>query len=272
MLALVGLFSCSSAHAGGIPNDVGKALGIILSYGVPVDPMHAGEWSLNLSPGYIVNQDKSGQGQSIDMKGWGAAGALTHAFTDHWGVALIFGGAGISGNTDISPSDDAGAGFFGFTPGQSSAHGSGRAILVAASLVWDFRSGDGFRLPVSAGLSFESLKETAEYAPLGYKTESTLDSPGLYFGVAPQFTVWKLRLVPFLAYSRAFSVPRVKMNKPGAELAFDATAGASEDGRQTHAFGLAVQYTPWNLGFTYVPDLEGITAFTLRWSRKFGGA
>ena len=44
------------------------------------------------------------------------------------------------------------------------------------------------------------------------------------------------------------------------------------EGRNTHAVGVGLNYLPWTLGFTFVPPgiNPGITAYTLTWSRKFG--
>ena len=271
------------SRAGGNPMDESKSLGIIMSYGVPTDPMHEGEWRVKVSPGYIINQDNTDSmaAGKIDLKGWGAAATVTHSFSEHWGAAFVAGGNSMSGHTPVIETMNTrveqtarslfGTGFFAVGDAHS------RGVLAAASLVWDHWTGDGFRLPILVGLSYVDMTETTDFKSGGAKVVGTQSSPGVYLGIIPQFNIWKVRAAPFITFSGAFNASHIKLTSynpgTGAEIkTMNLVDSENSDNRQTHTLGVSLGYIPLGLSFTYIPDVEGITAYTMTFNRKFGGA
>lgn len=273
-----------ASYAGGNPFDEAMSLGAILSYGVPTDPIHPGEWRVKVSPGYIINKDQSDSFNAgkIDMKGWGASAAVTRGLSDHWGAAFVVGGNAMTGRTPVTNSmndniNQNARTLFGLANAYASGETSSHGVLAAASLIWDYWTGDGFRLPILVGLGYLDMTETSDYKAGGAKVMGTLSSPSVYLGIVPQFNVWKVRVAPFVTFSDALSASHVKLTSynpsTGATIkTLDLVDSVNSDNRQTHTLGVAFNYIPWGLGFTYIPNTEGITAYTITYNRKFGGA
>jgi len=283
-MAVLGFFSFPAfSRAGNPPTEEGKSLASILSYGIPTDPLHQGTWVLKVSPGYVVNQDNTDQSTMVDMKGWGGAAAATYAFTDHLGLAFIAGGNHISGSRGLDSGGSSGpiALFPGVNPGGPlNGQSTGSGFLGAVSVIWDHWSGDGFRLPVFAGLSYLDLTETVDDTTAGVKRVGVNHTPGAYLGLVPQFNILKVRVAPFLTYSMGFQ------NVNTTLTSYDPATGATfkqmsfvdthlnEESRNVHTAGVSFSYIPWGMGFTYIPSQinPGISAYTLTWSKRFGEA
>lgn len=276
LLALLTLGLALPALSGGIPIDETKALGVIQCYGVPTDALRQGQWQLRVSPGLILNKDKSEQADQIDLHGPGAAASLVYAFTDHWGLMALAGGGTMTGQAGVDPYPNPPAELqstvnqmFGGAAVEGDA--TSRGIVASAGAVWDHWTGDGFRLPVMLGVSYLDVSETAKSATL--ENTGTTRSPGVFVGLAPQFPVWRLRVAPYAAWTDSFEPSRNTLTQydqgGGVVRSVSYDAPGNGDSRQTHSGGVAVEYMPWGLAGNFLFPLEGISAFTLTWSKKF---
>ncbi len=269
--------------AGNIPLTQEQSLGNLLGYGFPVNPMKKGVLEFRIAPAFLRYKDM-GSSSQINLSGWGAASAVTYGISDHWGFGFFVGGETMRGTRNFNPTPPGSAAVFsslkiGCTVGQQcdrvAGDSSGRGIVLAGSVIYDPMRGERFRLPISFGLGYVNVKETGDNSSVGFRRVGELKSPAIFFGIAPQFKVWKFRVTTF-----AFSFG-AKDNATGYVEDYDPATGGTinkheyaETGDDTNSvkqMGIDFTYMPWGLGFTYIPDYgEGASSYSVKWAARFG--
>ncbi len=272
-------------YAGTPPVAEAQTLGSILSYGIPTNPMHQGQWVLKIVPAYLVQQNRSDPFNPVDMKGWGGAAAVTYAFTDHWGLAFLGGANKISGTETADP------GLKGATATNLNSiqtlnpiHGvpvgsaSGSGFLGAASVVWDHWSGDEFRFPIFFGMSYMTITEQVDDTIDGIKRVADQNAIGAFIGLVPQFNIGKVRMSPYVALSVFLNNPKTQLTSYNpstkatiAQSSFiDTNFGNNNESKYLRTAGIGFEYIPWKLQFTL--NLGDVSAYTLSWIKRFGEA
>ncbi len=226
---------------------------------MPLDPIAKGKWDISLSPVYFKSKTfntTSGIDDYKDVSGAGGAGSLVYGLSDHFALGLT--GLGFSGTGSyVSPSPLPGAG-----PGPYDNKSNGG--LLAASVIWDAFEGEGFRLPVLFGFHYESLHDTVDFGAAGTEKQD-LSTPGMQFGISPQFNAGPLRLEPFVMNYFPFGHEKQLLN--GADLGYTIHSDA---GPQP---GINVVLRPWNLSFFTAlgaGKAKGTHVYSVRWKKSFG--
>ncbi|MDE2292609.1 MAG: hypothetical protein KGL53_11050 [Elusimicrobia bacterium] len=247
-------------------NFVGAGL-VALSF--PTTPFAPGKWDISVSPAYVKAKTFNTTGDMQDYKqvdAYGAAGSVVWGVADHF--ALGFTGLGFNGKGKYHVPTGSGA---SFSSGAYDMKTSG--FIAAASLIFDPFTGDGFRLPLMAGVNYESMRDESTGVLDGSGNSlgalgNRLDSPGVQFGLSPQFNTGPLRWEPFaLVY---FPLSHEKQTQNGT--VFDSSIHSDTGGPQP---GINVVFRPWNLSFFYalgVNKAKGTHVFSLRLAKSFGGA
>jgi hypothetical protein len=284
---LTSLSLVTLAHAtGNPPNLVIQALGAVMSRGVLSDPLRENTYQSKLTVSSVTNNstDSScpncvGSGAfANDMKGDGYTAALTYGISNHWGASFLAGYTNISGSRTLSLRDDSGALIIA-TPARMSsnsnvkgADGSGKGYVATVNAIWDYWEGDQFRVPVYFGAGMMSVSEEADSTLYGIKRTADFISSTILVGIAPTITTDN--------FSTSFFFMVVDALNPGTGTINDyrlnnktefALAGGLES-----AFpiaGIEFTYRPWNLGFSYSPDItrEGAKSIGFKWSMDWGG-
>lgn len=287
LLAAFALLSAQAwANTTDPPNDVGQVLGAALSRGVLTYPLRKGELQTKLAPAYVKNEFDSvewGNHFYAHMDGWAFTAAATYGLSEHWGVNVLAAYADVGGPHSVnfnSPCPGAGCASPPFStpkaPGRTAfdGRGAGDGWAAAASLVWDPRSGEGFRFPVFLGLGYWLADESADNQTLGLKVAATLRSPAVLLGLSPAFNVGAFRVVGFVMRFHPLKDTDLTISDyDPATGSVSASKDFSLPGTSygaTGAAGLELTYRPWGLGVTWVPPIfEGATAYSVKWSRRW---
>jgi hypothetical protein len=277
----------SSAHAtGNPPNLVIQAMGAVMSRGVLSDPLRENTYQSKITVSSVTNNNTdsscancTGSGAfTNDMKGDGFTAALTYGFSNHWGASILAGYTSISGTRTLSLRDDSGAliitppARMGTNANVNGADGSGKGYVATVNAIWDFWEGDQFRLPVYFGAGIMSVSEQADSTLYGVKRTADFVSSTLLVGIAPTITTDN--------FSTSFFFMVVNALNPGSGTINDYRLNTRADfalaGGLESAFpiaGIEFTYRPWNLGFSYSPDItrEGAKSIGFKWSTEWGG-
>jgi hypothetical protein len=270
----------------GIPPELEmNALNPFLAYAIPLEPMHAGVWEAKIAPGYIVDNWNSPDSGNVNATAWGVTGSMTRALSEHWGInALASYTSIISGHADVRDVST----MAGFGPGsfpynfsyRTCVNGvncqgavSGDGFLGAINLIWDFRSGDGFRFPILLGLSYVDASGTTDDTSAAITRTGKVQSPGVSVGLAPSCNIWRFRTSVFGMYTYALQNVTGSLTYNGTPYQHVEFTIPGESYRQTMSEGVQISYRPFKLlSFTYIPPL-GATAstyiFTL--TKRWGG-
>lgn len=295
--AMASLILISSAQAtGNPPHLTQQAMGAVMSRGVVSDPLRENTYQGKVSFSSVTNNsaDSSCAGCTSsnsftftnDMKGDGFAATLTYGFSNHWGVSVLAGYTNISGTRSLSLRDNNGALIVTpptrmVTSGNADAAdgnvngavGKGKGYVATVNAIWDYREeGDQFHLPIMLGVGVMSVSEEADSTVYQIKRTADFISPTVLVGIAPAIATEN--------FSTAFFFMM--------EVALNSGTGTIEDyrlntktefslaGGHDSAFpiaGVEFSYRPWNLGFSYTPDLtrEGARSIGVKWSSEWGG-
>ncbi len=277
-----------------------RTASVLLPYAFPIKPMVQGRLEVKGSPAYVRFDrqvegsgitDSSGQpGSKIDqtISGAGLVAAVNYTALEndwgHFGVGALGLGfkedgkrLGIAAGTAQSP-----AGIYGSE--------TDRGVLLAVTLNYDAFKGDGFRMPMMAGLTYTALEQTSvTEGPLTaaaaggsgagtyrFTQDVSLHSTGMMIGFSPQFNTGPIRWSPFAMMSVPFTktVRHDSMTKPGTSLTFTNNNGQSPTVDPVGGLGLSIAYRPWGIGsmFTIPWITQGASAYSLTFSKAFGGA
>ena len=257
-----------------------QSLGEALSYGAPIDPLSKGKLEVKITPTYVSGPTGNSNNSSFatNVHGGGGSGGVTYGFSDHWGLAVIGAGNSIRGTSALNPLLPGGNYFPGFPNcGPSGcpsvvANENGQGLMAAANVIFDPFSGNGFRLPIFAGLSYTGITETVDNPTLGIKRTGYLHSAGLFGGLSPSIPVWKFRFTPFFLVSDALEKSTTAM------ISYNSQTGAktseidftnSSNYSKVFALGLSIAFTPLHLSFTYKPDIFGPPTYSVTYSHNF---
>ncbi|OGR98124.1 MAG: hypothetical protein A2V88_06150 [Elusimicrobia bacterium RBG_16_66_12] len=124
-----------------------------------------------LAPAYLQAKD-SRKGLSNDLDGLGFTAAATYGMSRHWSAGFMASYAKVKGPRTFGtcPPDTRGRQACLSTTKSGTAGGAydrGSGFMTFASAVWDHWTGDNFRLPVTMGVGYPDLEETADNASLG---------------------------------------------------------------------------------------------------------
>lgn len=262
------------------PADVQAMLSTVFCYAMPMSPLRKGHKELKLVPSYLVgNNPRSAppggmkadpfQVRNEKISGMGWAGVFVWGFSEHLGMSVLGAGMSESGTIDSEyvfpyPSDRN-----SYREGKQ----TGSGYVGAASFIYDPFGGEGFRLPLMLGLSMNSYSgevraTNAGGEPLGEKGSN--QAPGILFGVSPQFNFGDFRAAPFLIVSMFGD------NTKASQIKYLSSTGPAEKTQikiksdTVGNVGIDLTYRPWGLGFSYIPDFSGVTAYTFKWVKKWG--
>jgi len=280
-------YSAPLALAVGEPHSTtAEGLNQALSRGVVPYPIHKGERQRKIALTFLDVDLKALQKQRVvKQDGWAFTGAITYGLSEHWGIGFTGAYCKLSGphslNNYGSPHRH--------TPFNSPklpydktvmGDGSGEAYAGLVSLIWDYRTGDKFRLPIYFGTGYMSVKARAENRQLGLKVTGEVHSAVLHWGFAPSFNLSKFRTVLFFMRAEPLDPGKgeiVDYNPTTGEVNNRAESKLSSGGflpkdAGLAALGLEFTYKPWGLGFTYIPPREGASAYGLKWTHRWGGS
>ncbi len=283
VMALPVVLLGSNLYAGGLPQDVSTVLGTTAAYAIPIKPMKARALDVIVAPGYFqegaLYQIDTSEGHTIDLEGWGGGVSVSYGFTEHWGVNFMMTGVEMDGRRDFHPEASNGlqldpdVGSEVVLRGHATtAELSGKFVSLTA--IYDFGSGDGFRMPIFFGVNYIDMEESSDYKTFGLRSKGGNQGMGITFVLTPQFNVWKMRLSPFMLLAGS-------LEATNTETLYDLTSGAtikevtydvSSGDAHAKAVGIDICYRPWNLSTIWIPDIaSGTNAYTLRWSHRWGG-
>lgn len=253
-----------------------EMLGQSMSRGVITYPIFKGQWQVKVAPAYVKAKDTR-KGEWNDLDGYAFSAAATHGLSRHWSAGLLLGYGKVKGprnfgfrapdgqeltttkNKDAIRADDDGSGFMGF-----------------AAAIWDHWTGDNFRLPVYMGIGYMNLEEKADDKSLGLRHSGKVSSPLIAFGAAPGFDLYKgLRFTSYLVVAiptNAGTGEIIDYNpvtgRVNSRVAYSQDSDALESSMPV--MGLELTYRPWGLGFGYTPAIEGATAYSVKWTHRWG--
>ncbi|MFC1522229.1 hypothetical protein ACFL6Y_07450 [Elusimicrobiota bacterium] len=268
------LLSASFASAyQGAPAELQGHLDTLFSNAAFTHPLRDGRLELKIVPAYITDKgDTSSEASWSDIDGKGLGAAIAYGLSDHWGIGLFASGVKTDGRTTTFLSKNF-ENTYRVLGGPLQGDYRGSAMLVATTLIFDFKSGEGFRLPIFLGVGFERLSAEVDDIVLGFKREAKGNLPVGVVGIVPQFNVWKWRLAPFLIAAKPTKKPIVIETRynPSTEVVLE-TANLKSAPDTTAASGIDVTYCPWNLGLVWVPEFttEGVTGFFFKWAHGWG--
>lgn len=252
VLLVTALLVPVAAHAG---DDMASSTAAsLLAYSFPLSPLEKGKLDVQAAPGYFTTKfhdDGNGTGKDDrngNAKGFGGAAGVTYGVTRHFGLGV----------SAIYFKSSKGT----FSEGTAAGSMSEQGFIGAATAIYDPMSGDNFRLPLLAGLNYQSLKN--DFTPIS--SQKTLTSPGVEFGISAQFNTGKyLRWEPFLLVSHPLDNEKCT-GMCGGNTSLESDTGANP--------GVNVVLRPWNLAFFYAPSVgpkSGTSVYALRLHKAFGG-
>jgi hypothetical protein len=252
-----------------------QALGVQLAYGAPMTPLHSGVLEVKATPSYI--QGGGGKNTGGSVKGYGGSGGVTYGFNDHFGVGFVVAGNSLGSTRDDITSNDMtspGPNCGGSSCANLSGTEHGSGFLAGLNAVADPFNGEGFRMPLFAGLSYMSASEYGDDTADGVKNTGSLRSAGTFVGAAFQIPVWKLRVTPFIMDAISFNRPSqsiITYNTANGAQTGEEDFKGSFDKSQVTSVGVILSYQPWGLSFTYLPPVadEGPSMYTLTYAHRF---
>lgn len=263
------LFSFSSAAFADLSQNAAsftafEMLNPILPDSIPTTQLKKGRWDFKIVPAYLTYEEdeQSAGGRTFqELDGWGGGLASTYSFSNHWGVSMMAVGFSADGEGVIFDN-------VAETFGENEASGFGGI----AALIYDpFNKGDksSFRLPLTFGIGYFSLEQEATHADAGGSLTSTrkLDSLSITLGLAAQFAVlnW-LQVSPFVMLSEPLDDATDECTATGT-----ATCPTLQSvSKNVGTMGVELTYIPWQLGFSYVPQIGEASAITLKWQFSAG--
>lgn len=270
----------AAGATGDPPVTLREMLAQAMSRGAITYPAYKGQWQLILAPAYVKAQD-SRKGLSNDLNGYGFTAAATYGLSRHWTAGFMAGYAKVRGprTFGISPADSNGyhaplaTTKLGTAPG---GYDRGAGVMTFMSAIWDHWTGDNFRLPVTMGVGYLSLEENADNPSIGLKHYGEVRSPAVAVGAAPAFNLGRLfRLTSYLIVVQPLNAGEghiVDYNPSnGVEnRRLDYSRDSAPMETMVPIFGIDLTYRPWGLGFSYIPAIEGATAYSLKWTHRWG--
>ena len=262
------------------PSDVQAMLSTLFCYAMPTNPLRKGQKEIKLVPTYLVGDNPRSappggakadpyQVRNEKVSGMGWAGVFVWGFSEHLGISVLGAGMSESGTIDSEFSSPYPSDRNSFRKGKH----TGSGYVGAASFIYDPFDGEGFRLPLMLGLSMNSYSgevkaKNASGEPLGEKGSN--QAPGILFGVTPQFNLGGFRAAPFLIVSmfgdNTASTQTKYLSSTGPATKVQRSIKSDTVG----SVGIDLTYRPWGLGFSYIPDFSGVTAYTFKWVKKWG--
>ena len=230
------LIACTSIPARADLSYINKGtLGYVMASALPTKPMAQGALDIHLSPAYVQYTDNPAD-PGLKASGFGFGASALYSLTDHWGVGGLLGYAKMTGNDSNSD--------------QFAANG----YIATGNVVYDPFSGDNFRLPIIAGIGYESDVEQEQSQSIdgvnfgsgAWRDIYISRQMGWSAGLAPQFNTGFLRWIVFAYVESPISKAQ----------AFDRNFGTLRPNGNTgsQGAGVTVVYRPWNLSFTYMPS------------------
>ena len=187
---------------------------------------------------------------------------------------LYFNGHGDGSNVFIGSNNSTGL------PGKASAQGEALSLFAIMDL---FKKSQDFSLPMFLGVSYISVEDhvlTQTYVdpssnPSGFsgsiytKSQSHFKGGCVVAGISPQFNLnedFRLRGVGIFNFR--FSDPNITVE---SNLGTSTSQTYDLPGEILGAIGAEVTYLPWNLGFSWVPDMitEGASTTSLTYQRNW---
>lgn len=278
-IALSFLFAAAPVVAnatGNPPVVLREMLGQAMSRGVITYPIFKRQWQVKLSPAYVTAKDTR-TGQWNDLDGYGLTAAATRGLSAHWSAGLMLGYTQVKGPRSFLLRAPDGQELQTLKDRNAiRADDDGKGFIAVATAIWDHWTGDNFRLPVYMGIGYMDLEETADDKVRGLRHSGKTSSPLVAIGAAPAFNVYKgLRFTTYLMMAMPTDAGKGEIvdynpatGRVNSRVGYSQESDPIESG--VPIMGVELTYVPWGLGFGYTPPIEGATAYSLKWTRRWG--